>query len=249
MSRTLPFFLAACGAATAQQMCWDIKSGYSAVRGLVNSPKKERRPESFYFGETRSFEECQALCGKTSGCAAYTWMGGGADRGGWLGGGAKWTNQCYGRGAQVMTMVPEKGRTSGIMVPCSQLEEMERSFGANPARLYRADAGKPADAEPTSAGAKRVGAGGAGGMGGGAGGGEDEATDLMSMLRDGGAGKAGGAGAAEAKSAQQQKMDALLGRQGGGGGKPAAEEGEMDLMSMLRGGGKAGGAGGAGGAG
>ena len=61
MARLVALVLVACGVVAAQQMCWDVKSGYNAVRGLVNSPKKERRPESFYFGETNSFEACQTV--------------------------------------------------------------------------------------------------------------------------------------------------------------------------------------------
>ncbi|KAL1511822.1 hypothetical protein AB1Y20_005108 [Prymnesium parvum] len=129
-------------ARAAQEMCWEVKGGYNAVRGLVSSPKKEHRPETFYFGETRSAEACQSLCGKTAECAAYTWMGESSARG-WLGGDSKWNHQCYGRGAQAMTMMPEKGRTSGLKVPCEQLREMEKSFGANPGKLYKPSEGAP----------------------------------------------------------------------------------------------------------
>ena len=119
-------------------MCWDVKQGYSAVRGMLAGPKQERRPDLFYFGELASVEACQAACSYEAACAAFTWMGASTD-GGWMGGNRKWDMQCYGRGAQAMTIVPEKKRVAGIKVPCEQLEEMERSFGANPTGLQKVD--------------------------------------------------------------------------------------------------------------
>ena len=131
--------------AAPQEMCWEMKHGYNAVKGMLRAPRSERRPEVFYFGETDSMEACRNACERNAECAAFTWMGTG--KGGWLGGGAKWSLQCYGRGKQSMTMVPEADKTSGVKMPCAQLEELERSFGVDPARLTRSKEASKADAE------------------------------------------------------------------------------------------------------
>ena len=118
-----------------EPLCWEMKDGYNAVARMVRAPKMEKRPEVFYFGEAQNAELCRGACEQLAECAAFTWMG--PATGGWMGGNNKWANQCYGRGSQAMTMVPEKGRASGRKVPCSQLEELEKSFGVDPARLTR----------------------------------------------------------------------------------------------------------------
>eukprot|EP00964_Phaeocystis_antarctica_P014260 scaffold7854_cov76-Phaeocystis_antarctica.AAC.9 len=58
-----------------QEVCWDMKSGYNAVSRMVPSPRAERRPEVFYFGELSGAEQCSVACAKEPACAAFTYMG------------------------------------------------------------------------------------------------------------------------------------------------------------------------------
>ena len=85
-------------AAAQQEMCWEMKHGYNAVKGMLRAPKTEKRPNVFYFGEAETMEVCRAQCEKEPECVAFTWMGKSSKGGGgWLGGGNnKWTQQCYG---------------------------------------------------------------------------------------------------------------------------------------------------------
>eukprot|EP00316_Scyphosphaera_apsteinii_P017821 CAMPEP_0119306214 /NCGR_PEP_ID=MMETSP1333-20130426/7019_1 /TAXON_ID=418940 /ORGANISM="Scyphosphaera apsteinii, Strain RCC1455" /LENGTH=192 /DNA_ID=CAMNT_0007309461 /DNA_START=179 /DNA_END=753 /DNA_ORIENTATION=+ len=133
---TAAMLLLAAPTAGNSALCWDVKEGYNAVSRMIHAPKKERRPEVFYFGEFDSVQACRQACEQQEQCAAFTWMGVAAS-GGWLGGGGKWARQCYGRGMQAMTMVPEKGRVSGLKVPCDELKDLQRSTGTNPATMQR----------------------------------------------------------------------------------------------------------------
>eukprot|EP00965_Chrysotila_dentata_P177884 5876054-Pleurochrysis_carterae.AAC.1 len=117
------------------KVCWHLRSGYNAVRGLIPSPRSEKRNDTFYFGEKGDEVACKQACEVEPACKAFTWMGKG--KGGWLGGNSKWALQCYGRGSQSMTMAPDKDKYSGVKVSCEELEEVERSFGADPSRLQR----------------------------------------------------------------------------------------------------------------
>ena len=231
MVRTILLLLALCGRVAAQRMCWDVKQGYSAVRGMLTGPRQERRPELFYFGEVSAETACQAACDREGGCAAFTWMGA-SSGGGWLGGNNKWAMQCYGRGAQAMTMVPEKGSIAGIKVDCEQLQETERIFGTNPGRLVRAAEGDPASTGKSQGAGTRQGSEPTQG---------DEEADLMAMLRGGGAAKQQAAGAADGAAGRASQQQAALEAMLGGKKKAAGGQGdeEADLMAMLRGGGAA----------
>lgn len=201
--------LLAAGVLAAQDLCWDVKQGYNAVARMVRSPRSERRPETFYFGETKTMEACQLACDRVPECAAFAWMG--PPKGGWAGkmGGDKWAQQCYGRGKQHMTMVPEADRVSGVKVPCAQLEELERSFGVDPSRLQRPTRVSQAEAEggqaePSAAKARAR----AGGVEGGAGAGGGSPLEQMLAARRkaqaqeaaGGEGGGGSTGAAPARN-------------------------------------------------
>ena len=65
----------------------------------------------------------------------------GAGTGGWLGGGNKWARQCYGRGPQSMTMVPDRNYYSGVKVSCEEMAELERSFGVDHKKMHDAGGG------------------------------------------------------------------------------------------------------------
>ena len=123
----------------AGPLCWEMRDGYNAVARMVKAPKTEKRPDVFYFGEADSMEACRTACEREDECSAFTWMGPApSGSSAWLNVQQnKWARQCYGRSKQSMTMVPEKGRTSGRKIPCAQLEELEKSFGVDPARLQR----------------------------------------------------------------------------------------------------------------
>lgn len=95
--------------------------GYNAVARMVQSPKSERRPEVFYFGDVDSAEPCRDACERAgSACAAFAWMG--PAKRGMFGGTDKWARGCYGRagkngrGQALLTMIPEKDRVSGRKV-------------------------------------------------------------------------------------------------------------------------------------
>ena len=217
--------------AKSAEMCWEMKHGYNAVKGMLKAPRTERRPEVFYFGDSESMEGCRAACEQEDECAAFTWMGAGKG-GGWLGGGnAKWSKQCYGRSSKAMTMVPDGERTSGVKMPCAQLEELERSFGTDPARLVRSKEASKADDQ--AGGVKQAGGGPRSfklpGQGGGGGGGaSDESTGgdpmeaMMGQKQPGGAPRSyklpgqGGGAAEEAKGEAgepqqpQDPMEAMM---------------------------------------
>ena len=63
------------GAPAAQEMCWEMKHGYNAVKGMLRAPKTEKRPDVFYFGESEAMEACLARLEQEDECAAFTWMG------------------------------------------------------------------------------------------------------------------------------------------------------------------------------
>jgi hypothetical protein len=82
--------VSAAGSARSKELCWEMKDGYNAVSRMVRSPKTERRPEVFYFGEVGEMEACRVACEREDECFAFTWMG--PASGGW--GGGKWAHQC-----------------------------------------------------------------------------------------------------------------------------------------------------------
>ena len=139
LAACLLFGEAAAVTGAAAEHCWDMKPGYNAVARMVRAPHDERRPELFYFGEFTSIEACRTACDREVGCAAFTWMGAGT--GGWLGGGNKWARQCYGRGPQSMTMVPDRNYYSGVKVSCEEMAELERSFGVDHKKMHDAGGG------------------------------------------------------------------------------------------------------------
>ena len=65
----------AAAASRSQELCWEPKDGYNAVSRMIKSPKSERRPEVFYFGEKQSAAECRLACEQEDECFAFTWMG------------------------------------------------------------------------------------------------------------------------------------------------------------------------------
>jgi len=225
-----------------------MKSGYNAVSRMVPSPRAERRPEVFYFGELSGAEQCSVACAKEPACAAFTYMG--AASGGWGFGNdaAKWARQCYGRSNQVMTMVPDKNKISGVKVACSEKRERDRMLGVDPAAIGRGERQEEAGASQGQQ--KEEGRAGRASPGQAGGARPQEETDLMSLL--GGKARAGQAAgqAAGAKAGEQMDLASLLGgkaRAGQAAGQAArakADE-EMDLMSLLGGKGRAGQAAGA----
>ena len=103
-------------------------SAMGSSTAITRSSKGERRLLARAAGEQRPHGEeagpSDLVCTRSSG--------------GWLGGGAKWTMQCYGRGSQAMTMVPERDKFSGVKVSCEELAEVERPrrVAASPTWLW-----------------------------------------------------------------------------------------------------------------
>ena len=197
-----------------------MKSGYNAVSRMVPSPRAERRPEVFYFGELSGAEQCSVACAKEPACAAFTYMG--AASGGWGFGNdaAKWARQCYGRSNHVMTMVPDKNKISGVKVSCAEKRERDRMLGVDPAAIGRGERQEEAGAsqgqqkEAVVAQQPKVRPAQ-----------QKEEVDLMSLL--GGKGRAGQAAgqAAGGKGGEQMDLASLL---------PSRPESCMNPRSALR---------------
>ena len=95
----------------AAQGCWDAKPNYNAIKRLVNVPKTQNPPHTFYFGTAASYDDCQALCQAQPLCRALVYFPTNKHN-------KKWDKQCYGRSDETNTMVPQLGAMSATRVPC-----------------------------------------------------------------------------------------------------------------------------------
>ena len=87
--------------------CWEIKTGYNAMAGLLTSPRAEDRPKVLFFGPTTNITWCKEQCAMEPFCYAYTWASGST----------KWSNLCYGRGFGAAEALAKQGiATTGIKI-------------------------------------------------------------------------------------------------------------------------------------